>query len=155
MKKIAITLLITCASLNASAGMMDQVKIKKAMRAGDTKVSTELANVKEACGNKKLTINIDWDKWNSYKLDAAKHETTINYVASLIVNDVLGNMVKACKDADYKAAISETKKINVSGKDKFSDRYIDFKYLNGTLKATVNADGYGSSKNKELFMAIW
>jgi len=154
MKKIVIAL-FTCISLNANAGLMDQVKIKKAVRSGDTKVSAELANVKKACGNKNLTISVDWDKWNSYKLDAAKHETTINYVVGLIVNDVLGNMIEACKDADYKSAITATKKINVSGKDKFSDRYIDFEYLNGTLKATVNADGYRSSKNKELFMAIW
>jgi len=151
MKKLLVILAISF-SLSVSAG---GIKIKKAIKAGNAKVTAELANVKAACGNTSLEVSIDWDKWGTYKLDAGKHETTLGYVATLVVNEVFGSMIEACKDADYKEAIAEVKKIVIGGKDNFSDTYIEFKYADGTLNATLNGDGYGSWKNKDLFMAIW
>ena len=151
MKKLLVIIAVSLSLSVSAAG----IKIKKAIKAGNAKVNAELANVKTACGNAELEVSVDWSKWESYKLDASKHETTIGYAATLVVNEVFGNMIEACKDADYKEAIAEVKKVVVSGKDNFSDTYIDFKYADGTLNATLNGDGYGSWKNKDLFMAIW
>lgn len=150
---LLITLLATLTSLQA--GLMDKVKIKKAVAAAEEKVQTELTKVKNACGNQSLSVSVDWDKWASYKLSATKHEQTIGYVGNLIVNEVFGAMTDACKDADYKEVIAQIQKIAITGKDNFSDMYIDFKYNNGTLETKLNGDGYGSWKNKELFMEAW
>ncbi len=155
MKKVIFWAVMFSLATSLQAGLMDKIKIKKAIAAAKAKVEPELAKVKSACGNKKLDLSVDWDKWGSYGLDASKQEQTLGYVATLIVNEVFNTMINACKDADYKAAIGETTKIAISGKDKFSDMYIAFKYKKGTLDVKLNGDGYGSWKNKELFMNAW
>jgi len=142
-------------SMSANAGLMDKIKIKKAVAAADAKVHAEISAVKKACGNKSLSLAVNWDKWKSYKLNVSKHESTINYVATVIVNEVLTTMKDACKDADYKEVIGQVTKLDITGKDKFSDMYMDFSYDKGTLHVKVNGDGYGSWKNKELFMKSW
>jgi len=150
-----LTLVVALGLTVANAGMMDKIKIKKAVAAGESKVQAEVASVKSACGNKSLSVKVDWDKWNSYKLDVSKHENTLNYVSQVIVNEIFTTMKDACKDADYKGVIAQVNKIAITGKDNFSDMYMDFSYDKGTLHVKVNGDGYGSWKNKELFMKSW
>lgn len=153
--KLLTMLLVLGFSMTASAGLMDKIKIKKAIAAAEAKITAAVPAVKSACGNKSLTVNVDWKKWASYGLDASKHEQTIGYVGTVIVNEILTTMQDACKDADYKEVIGAVTKLAITGKDKFSDMYMAFSYDKGTLHVKVNGDGYGSWKNKELFMKSW
>ena len=153
MKLLAVVLALGLTVANA--GLMDKIKIKKAVAAAEVKIEKAVPAVKKACGNKKLAVKIDWAKWGTYKLDTSKHEATIGYVATLVVNEILNTMAEACKDADYKGVISGVKTLAITGKDNYSDMYVDFSFAKGTLTAKVNGDGYGSWKNKELFMKSW
>ena len=153
--KLFMLVLALGLSISVNAGLMDKIKIKKAVAAAELKVQAEVASVKKACGNTSLSLDVNWDKWNSYNLDVSKHETTINYVASVIVNEVLTTMKDACKDADFKEVIGQIKKVDITGKEKFSEMYMAFSHDKGTLHVKVNGDGYGSWKNKELFLKSW
>lgn len=134
------------------------IKDKKAQKESELTMNTAASEVKSACGNAKLDVDIDWTNWDQYDYSKmsgkAKKATVISYTGNL-VKSVLDEMVELCKDADYKAELAKISSFKISGKKDQKDRYVAFSLSDTTLNITLNADGITSWKNAKLLKAVW
>ncbi|VAW65372.1 hypothetical protein MNBD_GAMMA09-2948 [hydrothermal vent metagenome] len=154
MKKIVLSVLLVAISFAAQAGIKD----KKAKKAATESMNAALTKVKTACGNAKLEGKIDWANWDTYKyekLSGNKAKNEVIQAAGVLLEGVLGEVAELCKDADYKEELAKITTIAISGKADQTSSYVEFKLDGNTLGMALNADGYGSWKNKDLLKKVW
>ncbi|MGO3345657.1 MAG: hypothetical protein ACTIM4_11010 [Marinomonas sp.] len=153
MKKVLLsTLVISLLSTTAYASVKD----KKAMKAADAHITTEIVKVKAACGNPSLDVKVNWDAYekmisaNTDKLakDNYKSEWVLSHSGQRTVA-TLEAMAKICKsDADYKEELAKVSKIEVAPKADFKDSKNVFSLKGSTMtveaghKMTRKADDF-------------
>ncbi len=154
MKKLVLSILLVAISFAAQAGIKD----KKAKNTATETMNAALTKVKSACGNAKLEGKIDWASWDTYKyekLSGNKPKNEVIQAAGILIDGVMGEVADLCKDADYKEELAKITNIAISGKTDQTSNYVEFKLDDTTLSMALNADGYGSWKNKDLLKKVW
>lgn len=135
-QKILSGLVITLLSTTSYAAIKD----KKAMKAADAAITAEIVNVKAACGNPTLEVQVKWDE---YETMISANEAAIvseRYRSEWVISHsgvrtvtTLEALSKICKDdADYKEEIAQLTQIQVVPKEALKDTNNDFS-LNDTI----------------------
>ncbi|GAA0819200.1 hypothetical protein KO495_04785 [Colwellia sp. D2M02] len=137
MKKTLLTAAIcTLLATTAHAGVKD----KKAIKAAEAGIATEIAKVKTACGNAALEVNVSWDEYkamikaNEAVLKENREQTQWIYAqGGQRTISTLESLAKICADdEDYKEEIANLTKVIVTPKAEYKDYKSEFT-LDGTV----------------------
>lgn len=135
-KKILTAVICTLLTTTVHAGVKD----KKAMKAADAGIITEVEKVKAACGNTALEVAVSWDayaamiKANEATLTENREQTQWVYAqGGQRTISVLESLAKICsEDEDYKEEIANLTKVVVTPQPNYGDYKSEFT-LDGTV----------------------
>ncbi len=147
--KLLVLLALLSVTISANAG----IKEKKIIKAALANAEAGVEKVKKACGNKNLTVTIEWSNWDSLEKDKLK---CMEASKNAVIPEIFTFIEKVClADADYKEELAKLTKLNISGKKDKDEMYAAFELKETTMNVQVNLDGYGSWKNEELLKQVW
>lgn len=83
----------------------------KAVKDSMAEINTALAAAKSACGNKSLTVSVDWKAYGAFEdklaTETSRTKKNIYGLVGGLVSEGLSGLKDACGDADYKKAAAK------------------------------------------------
>jgi len=138
--KLLTAAICTLLATTAHAGVKD----KKAIKAAEAGIATEISKVQAACGNASLDVSVSWDGYKAMikenaeeiKSDRYKNEWVYSHGGQRTIS-TLESLAKICADdEDYKEEIANLTKIVVTPKASYEDYKSEFT-LDGTVLSAV------------------
>ena len=130
---------------DAEAPHGDSAQEKKAVKESMATIAKALASAKSACGNKKLTVEVDWKAYDKFvekfAKDSDRTKPNIYGLTGDLVSEGLDSLKESCSDADYKkaaATLTTWKATPKYVKDTSSSKAQTFKRTGSTMTVTFH-----------------
>lgn len=139
-KKLLTAAICTLLATTAQAGVKD----KKAIKAAEAGIATEISKVQTACGNTSLDVSVSWDDYKSMVKENADEIKSDRYKSEWVYAQggqrtisTLEALAKICaEDEDYKEEIANLTKIVVTPKANYGDYKSEYT-IDGTVITAI------------------